>query len=185
MSSDTGFTLFDTPIGTCAIAWGQRGIAGILLPEARELQTRAYLLRRFPGAVETPEPPPRIVTAITAIRGLLSGAPDDLTAIELDLDRVPPFHRRVYEAIRHIPPGETRTYGEVAALVGDGVGGSGYAQAVGQAMGANPFPIVVPCHRVVAANGRPGGFSAPGGVDTKLRMLRIEGAPAGGAPTLF
>jgi methylated-DNA-[protein]-cysteine S-methyltransferase len=182
MSSATGFTLFDTPIGTCAIAWGDRGIAGILLPDARELQTRAYLLRRFPGAAETEEPPAAVVAAIAAIRGLLSGTPDDLAAIELDLDRVPPFHRRVYEAIRRIPPGETRTYGEVAALVGDGVGS---AQAVGQAMGANPFPIVVPCHRVVAANGRPGGFSAPGGVDTKLRMLRIEGAPAGGAPTLF
>jgi methylated-DNA-[protein]-cysteine S-methyltransferase len=182
MSSATGFTLFDTPIGTCAIAWGERGIAGILLPDARELQTRAYLLRRFPGATESDAPPPHVAEAIAAIVGLLSGRPGDLTAIELDLDRVPPFHRRVYEAIRHIPPGETRTYGEVAALVGDGMGA---AQAVGQAMGANPFPIVVPCHRVVAANGRPGGFSAPGGVDTKLRMLRIEGAPAGGAPTLF
>ncbi len=184
MSSATGFTLFDTPIGTCAIAWGARGIAGILLPDARELQTRAYLLRRFPGATETDEPPPEVAEAIAAIVDLLSGSgvPDDLLAIELDLDRVPAFHRRVYEAIRLIPPGETRTYGEVAALVGDGAGA---AQAVGQAMAANPFPIVVPCHRVVAANGRPGGFSAPGGVDTKLHMLRIEGAPAGGAPTLF
>jgi methylated-DNA-[protein]-cysteine S-methyltransferase len=185
MSSAMGFTRFDTPIGTCAIAWGDRGIAGILLPDARELQTRAYLLRRFPGAVESDAPPPHVEQAIARIVALLSGTPDDLTAIEIDLDGVPPFHRRVYEAIRHIPPGETRTYGEVAALVGDGTGGAGYAQAVGQAMGANPFPIVVPCHRVVAANGRPGGFSAPGGVDTKLRMLRIEGAPAGGAPTLF
>ena len=182
MSSATGFILFDTPIGTCAIAWGARGIAGVLLPDARELQTRAYLLRRFPGATETDDPPPAITEAIAAIGRLLSGDPDDLQSVALDLDRVPPFHRRVYEAIRHIPPGETRTYGEVAALVGEGPGA---AQAVGQAMGANPFPIVVPCHRVVAANGRPGGFSAPGGVDTKLRMLRIEGAPAGGAPTLF
>jgi methylated-DNA-[protein]-cysteine S-methyltransferase len=182
MSSATAFTLFDTPIGICAIAWGDRGIAGILLPDARELQTRAYLLRRFPGAVESEKPPADVAAAIAGIRGLLSGGQDDLTAIDLDLDRVPPFQRRVYEAIRHIPPGETRTYGEVATLVGDGPGA---AQAVGQAMGANPFPIVVPCHRVVAANGRPGGFSAPGGVDTKLRILRIEGAPAGGAPTLF
>jgi methylated-DNA-[protein]-cysteine S-methyltransferase len=182
MRSATGFTLFDTPIGTCAIAWAERGIAGVLLPDARELQTRAYLLRRFPGAIGTDTPPPHVAEAIAAIVGLLSGTRDDLTFIELDLERVPPFHRRVYEAIRRIPPGETRTYGEVATLVGDGPGA---AQAVGQAMGANPFPIVVPCHRVVAANGRPGGFSAAGGVDTKLRMLRIEGAAAGGEPTLF
>lgn len=182
MSDATGFTLFDTPIGTCAIAWGRNGIRGVLLPDARELQTRAYLLRRFPGATETDAPPPAVAAAIAAIGRLLGGQPEDLLEIALDLDRVPPFHRRVYAAVRRIPPGQTRTYGEVAALVGDGPGA---AQAVGQAMGANPFPIVVPCHRVVAANGKPGGFSAPGGVDTKLHMLRIEGAPAGGAPTLF
>jgi methylated-DNA-[protein]-cysteine S-methyltransferase len=179
--SATGVTLFDTPIGTCAIGWGERGIAGVLLPDARELQTPAYLLRRFPGAVQG-EPPPEVAEAIEAIVGLLSGTPDDLAWIELDLDAVPPFQRRVYEEVRRIPPGQTQTYGEIAARVGDGMGA---AQAVGRAMGANPFPIVVPCHRVVGADGRPGGFSAGGGVETKLRMLRIEGAPAGGAPTLF
>jgi methylated-DNA-[protein]-cysteine S-methyltransferase len=186
MRTARAFTTWQTAIGSFGIAWGEHGIVGVLLPDAREMQTPAYLLRRFPGAVPAP-PPSDVARAMTAMTALLDGDEDAdarLADVVLDLDGVPAFHRRVYAAVRDIPPGRTQTYGEVAARVGDGAG-PGAAQAVGQAMASNPFPIVVPCHRVVAANGRPGGFSAAGGVEAKLRMLRIEGAPAGGAPTLF
>ena len=112
---------------------------------------------------------------------LLAGEPSDLSAAPLDLDGVPAFHRRVYDLARRIPPGETLTYGEIAGRLGD----PSQARAVGQALGANPIPILVPCHRVFAANGRMGGFSAPGGVSTKLRLLEIEGARANAIPSLF
>lgn len=174
------FTLFATAIGPCAIAWGEGGIVGLQLPEAREAATRARMRRRFPDASEGP-PPPDVARAIVAIVALLRGEPSDLSTIGLDMDRVPEFNRRVYAVAREIVPGATLTYGEIAARLGD----RGLARAVGQALGHNPFPIVVPCHRVLAAGGKLGGFSADGGVRTKRRMLAIEGAPAGGGPTLF
>lgn len=103
---------------------------------------------------------------------LLSGEPIDLADVVLDMDGVPEFHQRVYGVTRRIPPGETRTYGEIATALGE----PGAARAVGQALGRNPFPIVVPCHRVLAAGGKAGGFSAPGGTRTKMKILDIEGA---------
>lgn len=175
-----GFALFDTPVGTCAIAWGERGIVGVSLPASGVGVLRALLRRRFPGAPEA-EPPPHVHDAITRIRALLSGARDDLMSIELDLEGIGDFHRNVYAAARAIPPGETLTYGELAKKLGD----PGAARAVGQALGANPFPIIVPCHRILAASGKTGGFSAPGGTTTKMRMLTIERAQPGGAPSLF
>src|SRR5262249_25431219 len=105
----------------------------------------------------------------------------DLTGIGLDESRVPEFHRRVYAIARSIPPGGTLTYGDIANRLGDPT----LARAVGQALGENPFPIIVPCHRVLAANGRLGGFSAPGGTTTKLKLLRIEGADAAAQLELF
>ena len=119
--------------------------------------------------------------AIEDITALLSGDRRDLSGIALDLDGVAEFPRRVYALARTIPPGQTLTYGEIASKLGDPL----RAREVGQALARNPFPIVVPCHRVLAANGKSGGFSAPGGVSTKLRMLEIEGARAAGIPTLF
>lgn len=172
--------LFDTEIGRCGLAWGADGIIGVQLPEGSDAAARARLCRRFRGAEEAP-PPPDVERAIGAIVALLGGGASDLSFIALDMDRVPAFHRRVYDVARTIPPGETLTYGEVAARVGE----PGSARAVGQALGRNPFPIVVPCHRVVAAGGRAGGFSAKGGVSTKVRMLGIERAWARGAPELF
>jgi len=172
-----GLILFDTPIGRCGIAWGGRGVAGIQLPEAGELQTRARLLRRFPGAREAPTPP-EVQHAVDGIVALLRGEASDLSAVALDMDRLPPFHRRVYEVARTIPPGATLSYGDIAARLG----ACGAARAVGQALGRNPFAIVVPCHRVLAAGGRVGGFSARGGITTKLRLLSIEGAQASGGP---
>jgi methylated-DNA-[protein]-cysteine S-methyltransferase len=175
-----GFTLFDTAIGRCGIAWGERGIVGVQLPEARELATRARMLERFPDAEEG-RPPPVIEAALEGIAALLRGEPRDLTAIPLDMDGVPSFHRRVYEIARSIAPGSTSTYGEIAARLG----APGSARAVGQALGRNPFAIVVPCHRVLAAGGKVGGFSAQGGIATKLRMLSIEDARTNGQLALF
>jgi methylated-DNA-[protein]-cysteine S-methyltransferase len=172
-----GYTLFDTALGRCAIAWGDRGIAAVELPAADDAATRRRLRRALPDAREA-APPPAVEAAIDAIVRLFDGEPDDLSSVMLDMEDVPEFHRRVYDVARTIAPGETLSYGEVAARLGE----PGAAQAVGRALGRNPFPIVVPCHRVVAADGALHGFSAPGGIETKRRMLAIEGA---GAPTLF
>jgi methylated-DNA-[protein]-cysteine S-methyltransferase len=175
-----GFALFETAIGPCAIAWGKGGIAGIQLPEHDRAATMSRMQRRFPEAAET-RPPPGVDLAIRDIAGLLSGEPCDLTRVDLDMSGVPEFHRRVYAIARLIRPGATSTYGEVAGQLGD----PGAARAVGQALGANPFPIVVPCHRVLAADGKVGGFSANGGQLAKVRLLNIEHARIGEAPTLF
>jgi methylated-DNA-[protein]-cysteine S-methyltransferase len=169
-----GFTFFDTPIGRCGVAWSERGITAVQLPEGRPAETRARLLRRAPDAAEAP-PPPQVERALDAIRALMGGEPSDVSSVALDMDGVPAFRRRVYEAARTIPPGETRSYGEIAARLG----APGSARAVGQALGRNPFPIIVPCHRVLAAGGKIGGFSANGGVGTKLRMLALERASIG------
>jgi methylated-DNA-[protein]-cysteine S-methyltransferase len=171
------YALFDTALGRCAIAWGPRGIAAVELPGSDDRATRRRIQRSLPGAVEA-EPPEPVARAIEDIVALFEGQPRDLAAIALDMDGVGEFERRVYEVARTVPPGETITYGEIAARIGE----RGAAQAVGRALGRNPFPIVVPCHRVVAADGSLRGFSAPGGIETKRRMLAIEGA---GAPTLF
>jgi methylated-DNA-[protein]-cysteine S-methyltransferase len=175
-----GFALFDTAIGRCGIAWGGRGIVGVQLPEGREPRTRMRVLERFPDAREAP-PPPEVERALAAIVALLRGEPSDLSGIALDLDQVPPFHRRVYEVARTIPAGATVCYGEIAERLGV----PRASRAVGQALGRNPFAVIVPCHRVLAAGGKVGGFSANGGIATKLQMLSIEAAKANGAPSLF
>jgi methylated-DNA-[protein]-cysteine S-methyltransferase len=164
-----GFILFDTRIGWCGAAWSDRGLVGLQLPEASAAETRERMLQRFPAAAET-APPAEVRLAIDRIVALLRGEPSDLSAIALDMEDVAPFHRRVYEVARTIPPGKTLAYGDVAARLG----AAGAARAVGQALGRNPFPIVVPCHRVLAAGRKIGGFSAHGGTATKRRMLAIE-----------
>jgi methylated-DNA-[protein]-cysteine S-methyltransferase len=171
--------VFETAIGTCAIVWSARGIVGVQLPETTELATRARLHRRYPDAQED-VPPPFVQRAIEAITGLLRGERRNLTDIPLDLDGVPEFNQRVYDIARKIPPGRTLTYGEIAKTLGDRL----LARAVGQALGHNPVPLIVPCHRVMSAGGKSGGFSAGGGVVTKLRLLTIEGAQPDG-PNLF
>ncbi len=174
------FSVFDTAIGRCAIAWSDCGIARVQLPETSDALTCARLLRHLPDATQA-EPPEHVQQAITRVRALLAGERDDLGDLPLDLREVPPFHRRVYELVRSIGPGRTITYGEIARRLGDPAA----ARAVGQALGENPFAPIVPCHRVLAAGRRPGGFSAAGGVTTKLRMLEIEKACIGDAPGLF
>lgn len=150
------------------------------LPESDDSTTRSRLASRCAGAAES-TPPLAVQRAIDAIVALLRGDQPDLSFIALDLDGVPPFERRAYEAVRAIPPGSTKTYGEIAAMLGE----PGAARAVGQAMGHNPVPVIVPCHRVLATGGGLGGFSAGGGVTTKLRMLGIEGADAARQGRLF
>src|SRR5262249_11715907 len=155
---------------------GARGITGVQLPEASEARTRARLLRRYPHAREAP-PPADVRRVIDGIVSLLRGEASGLSAAALDMDGVAECDRRVYAAARGIAPGATRSYGEIAARLGE----RGLARDVGQALGRNPFPLIVPCHRVLAA----GGFSANGGVTTKLRLLTIERARTSDAPTLF
>jgi len=174
-----GYAVFDTAIGLCGVAWGERGITGVLLPERDERATRGRLRRLFPQAREM-EPPAGVRSAIDGMVALLRGERRDLADVVLDMDGVPEFHRRVYAITRTIPPGGTLCYGEIA----DRLAAPGSARAVGQALGRNPFPIVVPCHRVLASGGKVGGFSATGGVWTKRHMLQIEGA-RWEEPTLF
>jgi len=175
-----GFALFETEVGRCGIAWSAGGIAGVQLPEGSDPATRARMLRRFPGVPET-TPPAEVRQAIDAMVALLRGERSELQSVALDLDDVPPFERSVYEVARTIPPGTTLSYGEIAQRLG----APGAARDVGQALGRNPFPIVVPCHRVVAAGGKLGGFSARGGAATKRRLLSVERAKGHGALPLF
>jgi methylated-DNA-[protein]-cysteine S-methyltransferase len=174
--SDTGFAFFDTAIGRCSIVWNARGVVRTRLPEGREQAAKDRITKRYPQAREA-APPAEIQRAIDDMIALLRGEPKDLTGIMLDTSQVPDFNQRVYDIARTIPAGATLTYGEIAQRLGDRT----LAREVGQALGENPFPIIVPCHRVLAAGGKTGGFSAPGGVSTKMRMLTIEQAQAGGA----
>jgi methylated-DNA-[protein]-cysteine S-methyltransferase len=149
-----GHALFNTAIGVCGIAWGPLGVLAVQLPEADSASTRARLQK---GLTPPPEdaPPPSVQAAIEGVQALLEGrAHRNLCEIALDMTRLTPFQREVYAYVRTIPPGQTRTYGEVAQALGD----PGLARAVGQAMGHNPFAPVVPCHRVLAAGNKPGGF---------------------------
>jgi methylated-DNA-[protein]-cysteine S-methyltransferase len=177
--SELAFTLFDTAIGRCAIVWSGRGIVAVQLPARSEPATRSLLLRRFAAARES-VPPEAVERAIDDMAALLRGEPQELGHIAIDSAGVPDFHRRVYAVARGIRPGATLTYGEIAERLGD----RSLARDVAEALGQNPTPIIVPCHRVLAAGGKMGGFSAPGGVRTKLRLLSIEGAQYG-EPLLF
>jgi methylated-DNA-[protein]-cysteine S-methyltransferase len=180
MSATIGYALFATAVGECALAWSDAGLTGVWLPETRAGDLRRKVARRFAGAAEA-RPPVAVAEAIDAMTRLLAGARVDLDHVTLDLAGIDAFRRGVYAVARTIAPGRVLSYGEVARLAGSDAS----ARAVGQALGANPFPIVVPCHRVVAAAGALGGFSAPGGVAVKRRLLAIEDARADGPPDLF
>ncbi len=173
------YTLFEASIGLCGLAWNERGIIGFQLPEDDVANTRGRIAKRFPGIVEVP-PPSNIQSIIADVTALLRGEPRDLSSVPLNLEGVPDFDRRVYEVARTIPPGRVLTYGEVAYRLG-----VNNARAIGQALGRNPFAIIVLCHRVVAAGGKLGGFSANGGGTTKRRLLAIEDARRDESPTLF
>jgi methylated-DNA-[protein]-cysteine S-methyltransferase len=171
--TSTGFELFETAIGRCAIAWSAQGIVGLALPENDDRMLRARMQRRHSTAQER-EAPPEVQRIIADIQRLLAGESRDLSMAVLDMTNVPEFDRRVYVETRALSPGQTVTYGDIAGRLGD----VGLSRAVGQALGRNPIPIIVPCHRVLAAQGRLGGFSAPGGASTKRKLLEIEGARA-------
>ena len=175
-----GYTIFDTGIGRCGIAWGNFGIVGVQLPEAREIETRGRMLRQYPDAREM-RPPPNVEMAIEGIVALLRGQPSDLSDITLDRSGIHAFNMRVYEFARTIPRGETRTYAEVAASLR----ASGAAHSVAQAISKNPFMIIVPCHRVLEAGNYADKISPNGGAISKRRLLSIEGAQAMSSKTLF
>jgi methylated-DNA-[protein]-cysteine S-methyltransferase len=173
------FCLFPTALGPCGIAWRDGVVVATHLPEGSETATAARLARRAGAVVGAP--PLHIQLAIAAITALLEGEKIDLNDIACDFSRIDAFSTQVYAITRAILVGETLTYGDIAVQLGD----RRLAQRVGQALGRNPFPIIVPCHRVMGANAKLTGFSAGGGVATKLKMLAIEGAQIGEAPSLF
>lgn len=171
--------IFPTALGACGIVWSEAGLYGVLLPEPDAELARARLMRRYPAAMRA-QPTAGMQRVVDGITALLGGDKRDLRDVVIDDRDTPAFNRRVYAVARTIPPGETLTYGDIAERLGDKL----LARAVGQALGENPCPIVMPCHRVLAASGRTGGFSGTGGVATKLKLLTIEGAQPGG-PGLF
>jgi methylated-DNA-[protein]-cysteine S-methyltransferase len=174
------FTLFETPIGTCGLVWKEETVTGLRLPESNPAATRARIERRWADAQET-SPPPALQRVIDRVLNLLAGERIDLGDVPLDFGASPEFHQRAYAIARTIPPGQTMTYGEIARRLGS----PHESREVGQAMGKNPIAIIMPCHRVLGADGKMGGFSANGGVATKRRILEIEGAAAVSAGPLF
>jgi len=175
-----GYTIFDTGIGRCGIAWSNIGVSGVQLPEAREIETRKRLFQLYPDAREM-RPPVIVEIAIEGIAALLRGEPSDLSDITLDMTGIHAFNARVYEITRSIPRGETRTYAEVATILR----ASGAVHSVAQAIARNPFMIIVPCHRVLEAGGYADKISPNGGAISKRRLLSIEGAHPISSKTLF
>ena len=175
-----GYSIFDTAIGRCGIAWGELGVVGVQLPEAREIETRRRLFRLYPEAREQP-PPLNAEIAIGGIVALLRGGEADFSQVAVDMTGIPGFNQRVYAVARTIPRGETRTYNEIAS----GLRASGAVYSVAQAIGRNPFMIIVPCHRVLEAGNYTDKISPNGGVISKRRLLSIEGAHATSSKTLF
>jgi len=175
MAVAVGFALFRSAIGQCAIAWSDAGVVAVRLPERRVSETRARIQKSYPEAKET-VPPANIRHVIDELTALLAGEPRDLSDAPIDMEGLPPYHQRVYQMVRRIPPGSTACYGDIAARLGSVQA----ARAVGQALARNPLTLIVPCHRVLSSSGGMGGFSAPGGTVTKRRLLRIEGAASRG-----
>ena len=179
----SGCTCFDTGIGPCGIAWRADAIVALQLPEPDPAHTLVRMLRYTGALPQVPlqDAPAGVQQAAEGVQAILRGEARDLCEVNLDMRGVPEFQQRVFAITRRIPPGQTRSYGDLA----EELGGKHLARAVGQALGLNPFAPIVPCHRVLAANGKPGGFSGGSGPLTKLRMLAIEGAALGGTRSLF
>jgi methylated-DNA-[protein]-cysteine S-methyltransferase len=174
------YTIFDTRLGRCGIAWGLDGVLAVQLAENRELDTRRRLLQQCPGARET-RPTVGIESAIEGITAALSGAPWDFSDVVLDFDGIPAFDCRVYDVVRAIPRGDTATYAEIAKRAH----ASGALHAVGHAIRCNPFAVIVPCHRALPVAGDTSGTCANGGAISRRRLLSLEGALATSGPTLF
>ncbi len=175
-----GYSIFDTGLGRCGIAWGDLGILGVQLPEAREIDTRKRLFQLYPDAREL-RPPANAAIAIEGIVAVLRGGESDLSDVTLDMTGIPAFNQRVYQFARTIPRGETRIYDEVAFALR----ASGAVYSVAQALGRNPFMIIVPCHRVLEAGRYADKISPNGGAVSKRRLLSIEGTQTATSKTLF
>ncbi len=179
----SGITIFETPIGACGIAWRGAKVIGVEIGDTDETETRYRLGERvgeqFPEAQA--DVPTFVTQAIEKVRVLLDGGSPDFSQTPLAFESLPDLNRQVYEIILELKAGETTTYGAIARRLGD----VSLSQAVGYALGKNPFPIIVPCHRVLGSNGKVGGFSAAGGTATKLKLLNIERAKISSEPDLF
>ncbi len=163
--------VFETAAGFSAIAWSDFGATRFVLPASTAAAAERSLKRRAPQA-EPGAPPPEVAEAITLVKRYFSGEQTEFSSVALDLRDQDPFFAQVYDALRRVRWGRTTTYGALAAAVG---AAREAARDVGQAMAKNPMPLLIPCHRVLAAGGKIGGFSAPGAADTKARLLRMEG----------
>jgi methylated-DNA-[protein]-cysteine S-methyltransferase len=169
------YLIFETAGGFCGIAWSQAGILRFQLPTKSAEATEHLLLRRLPEA-QPGTPTPDVQEAVSEVRRYFDGDATDFSRFRLDLEGQEPFFREIYDAARRIPWGETTTYGALAKALG---AGPEAARDVGQAMAKNPVALIIPCHRVLAAGGKIGGFSAPGGANSKARMLELEGVHVG------
>jgi methylated-DNA-[protein]-cysteine S-methyltransferase len=178
--SGRAYTIFDAAIGRCAIAWGEVGIVGVQLPEAREIDTRRRLFHLYPEARET-RPTPNAEAAIEGIVVLLRGETADFSEVTLDMGGIPLFDQRVYQTAQRIPRGETLTYNEIAARLGT----PSAVRSVAHALVRNPFVVIVPCHRVLEAGGYADRISPHGGLISKRRLLSIEGAVSVSSKTLL
>lgn len=152
---------FATPLGRCAIKWHDAGLTGFELPEAT------------PRPSDETTPPAEIAAIIARVQRHLASEPQDFSDLSYDFTAVPAFDLDVLRATLAIKSGQTRSYGEIAATIGQPPAAS---RAVGSALGSNRWPLLIPCHRVLAADGKMTGFSGPGGVATKAKLLALEGA---------
>lgn len=172
------YLIFETAGGFCGIEWSDAGVTRFQLPTKSADSTERLLLRRLPAA-EPGKPTPQILDAVAAVKRYFEGEEIDFSTVAVDLDGQDAFFRDIYAAARRIGWGRTTTYGTLAKELGVGPEA---ARDVGQAMAKNPVALIIPCHRVLAAGGKIGGFSAPGGSTSKLRMLELEGVHVGPPP---
>ena len=177
MARRNHYQLFETAAGIAAIDWSDRGVTALRLPAPTAREAECAMERRLPGALRV-NPPAEVRAVIDAAVRYFAGERVDFSAVPVDLGEQDPFFVRVYDRVRKLAWGETTTYGAIAQTLGVG---PEFARDVGQAMAKNPVPLIVPCHRVTAAGGRIGGFSAPGGSLSKARMLELEGVTVGTA----
>jgi len=177
MSAAIGYTIIDTAIGPVGLAWSAEGVCRVALPERDRTRMEARFAARLEGALPS-EPPARVAAAIELIKRYAEGETVDFTSVPVDLDGADLFRHAIYRAARALAFGETTTYGGLA----DAAGHPGKARETGEALGRNPIPIIVPCHRILAAGGKIGGFSAPGGSSTKEKLLALEGVRVGPPP---
>jgi methylated-DNA-[protein]-cysteine S-methyltransferase len=168
--------LFDTAIGECGVAWNARGLVGVQLPEKDRGQTELRLAVKC-HSTNADDVPPWVQSLVSDVQRYLAGQPVDFSDVTVDLDGIDDFRKTLYAALRGVGVGRTVTYGELARDLG--LTGWEGARDVGEAMGKNPMPIVIPCHRVLAAGNKPGGFSAYGGISTKQKLLALEGVSLG------